>query len=95
MLTSTFTCRHPLQNVTDTVVSFSENTVDPTVAITMVHHGILGICISAAVVAIFVWLRFGLAFAIAGTVAMCSSGVFSLCCFALGGFEIDVTFVVS
>lgn len=76
-------------------VAFTEITVDPSVAITMVHHGIKAICISAVVVALVVWLRFDLAAALSGGVAMASSGIFSLCCFAMGGYEIDVTFVAA
>ena len=64
-----------------TNVTFEENTVDPTVAITTVHHGIIAIIVSAVLVTVFVLLRFGFFFAVAGFVALASSGIFSLSCF--------------
>ena len=76
-------------------MTFNENTVDPTVAINMVHHGIKAICIAASVVCLFVWLRFDFFIGLATFYAVASAGIFSLCCFAMGGFEVDVTFVVS
>lgn len=76
-------------------VTFEENTVDPTVALTTVHEAIIAIVVSAVVCTVFVMLRFNLAFAIAAFFGMASAGVYSLCCFALGAFEIDVTFVAA
>ena len=76
-------------------VTFEENTVDPTVANETLHKSIIAIVVSAIVVDIFVFLRFGFAFAAAAFFCMASSAVYSLCCFALGAFEIDVTFVAA
>ena len=61
---------------------------------TQVHHGIEATAIAAAVVFVFIWLRFDLGFALGGLFSMASSGIFALSCFALGGYEVDVTFVV-
>ena len=76
-------------------VTFEENTVDPTVALNTVHEAIVAITVSAVVTAVFVFLRFGLNFAIAAFFGMVSASIYSLCCFALGAFEIDVTFVAA
>ncbi len=84
-----------MQDAYGAPVTFSENTVDPSVAIQMVHHGISAICIAAGVAALFVWFRFDLAIAVATFYAMASAGIFALCCFAIGGYEIDLTYVVS
>ena len=76
-------------------VTFEENTVDPTVAIDMLHRAYIAIIVSAVCVDIFVLLRFNWVFALSAFFAMASAGIYSLCCFALGAFEIDVTFVAA
>ena len=74
------------QDAYGTPVKFTENTVDPTVAINTTHQGIIAISVAAAIVTVFVALRFGLAFAAAALMGMFLSGMYSICCFALGGY---------
>lgn len=84
-----------LKHVYGKPITFVESTVDPLVADQLVHHGILAIIIAAIIVTAFVLFRFGPGFAASGFVGLASAGIFSLMCFAIGGYEIDVTFVAA
>lgn len=84
-----------LQDAYGKPVAFVDSTVDPVVATHLVHEAIIAVVVSAVVVTVMLLIWFGPLFAVAGFIGLASSGVFSLCCFALGNFEIDVTFIAA
>ena len=44
----------------------------------------------AVVTCAFVLLRFGPGFAISGFLSLASAGLFAICCFAMGGYEVNL-----
>ena len=73
---------------------YEEYTIDPSLAVEQSKKAIVAIVVSAVATSAFVLLRFGPGFAAAAFLCMASSGIFAICCFALGQYEINLPFVV-
>ena len=84
----------PPQNVLGGPIVYEEYTIDPSLAVEQSKKAIVAIVVSAVATSAFVLLRFGPGFAAAAFLCMASSGIFAICCFALGQYEINLPFVV-
>jgi len=76
-------------------VVYDENTYDPTIAQGLVVKAIETIILAMIGIFVFVTIRFGWQFAVAGTIAFLFTAYFVLCMFSIFQDEIDVTFIAA
>lgn len=64
-------------------------TIDSTLAVEQSRRAIVAMIVSAVVTCAFLLLRFGPGFSAAGFISLASAGLFAICCFAMGGYEVS------
>ncbi|PSC72120.1 pre translocase subunit [Micractinium conductrix] len=74
-------------------IVYNEYTVDNTLAVEQSQKAIIAMVVSAVVTCAFVLLRFGPGFAISGFLSLASAGLFAICCFAMGGYEVNLPII--
>lgn len=63
-------------------------TIDSSLAVEQSRRAIVAMIVSAVVTCAFLLLRFGPGFSAAGFISLASAGLFAICCFAMGGYEV-------
>lgn len=63
-------------------------TIDSSLAVEQSRRAIIAMVVSAVVTCAFILLRFGPGFSAAGFISLASAGLFAICCFAMGGYEV-------
>ena len=82
-----------MQLFTSAPIVYNSYAIDPSLAKEQSRQAIIALVVSAVVVAVFLFLRFGIFYALAGLVSMGSAGIFSVCCFAMGQYVVNLPFV--
>ncbi|KAL4436367.1 hypothetical protein ABPG77_009929 [Micractinium sp. CCAP 211/92] len=74
-------------------IVYNEYTIDSSLAVEQSRRAIIAMVVSAVVTCAFILLRFGPGFSAAGFISLASAGLFAICCFAMGGYEVNLPIV--
>lgn len=76
------------QSILGGPIIYNEYTIDNTLAVEQSQRAILAMVIAAVVTCAFILLRFGPGFSLSGFLSLASAGLFAICCFAMGSYEV-------
>ncbi|KAL4420516.1 hypothetical protein ABPG75_010172 [Micractinium tetrahymenae] len=74
-------------------IVYNEYTIDSSLAVEQSRRAIAAMIVAAVVTCAFLLLRFGPGFSAAGFISLASAGLFAICCFAMGGYEVNLPII--